>query len=521
MAGVAGKEWQFGPFRLDTARRRLERAGELVELRGKAFDALVLLVQNRGRPVSRAELMDALWPETSVEEANLTQAISVVRRALGDQETPRRYVETISGVGYQFVASVEEANVPRQPGMAKDAGNRSRSLAAAAVFAAVMLAAAWGASLWGPTEARIDRPLEPVPLTSYPGNENHPDFSPEGTRVAFSWNAPDRPDYDIYVKTIGSENPVRLTGDGGAGDDRMPDWSPDGSRIAFLRDEQVYTISAKGGSETLIADVRGLFGNLLEWAPDGESLLLKANDPNGKGSYRRLWLEDRRIEEVFPPMERIGGGLAAYSPDGNWLAYVRFPSGEPELHVMPAGGGAAQVVASVPGWLRGLAWSPDGGDLIYSSGRPGFLLSLRRVPSKGGRDREISGLGLGTFEPAVSSSTNRLAYTQGRALDTLWRYSLTNKDESPQEWNGASTYEEIQPRVSPDGKRVAFVSSRSGSRDVWIADLDGSNLQRVTQSDSASTTCWPAWSPDGRYIAYRNDASYLRVLNLESGPNGE
>jgi TolB-like protein/DNA-binding winged helix-turn-helix (wHTH) protein/Tfp pilus assembly protein PilF len=100
---VATREtYEFGDFRLDPARRRLERKdGETVALNAKAFDALVLLVEHAGKPVPRKALIDALWPDTVVEENNLTQAISALRRALGDG-----YIATLAGRGYQFVAEV-------------------------------------------------------------------------------------------------------------------------------------------------------------------------------------------------------------------------------------------------------------------------------------------------------------------------------------------------------------------------------------------------------------------------------
>ena len=98
--------YEFGDFRLDPARRRLERKnGESVPLNAKAFDALLHLVEHAGEPVSRKLLTEALWPNRIVEENNLTQAISSVRRALGDG-----YVATLAGRGYQFVAEIRSAD---------------------------------------------------------------------------------------------------------------------------------------------------------------------------------------------------------------------------------------------------------------------------------------------------------------------------------------------------------------------------------------------------------------------------
>ena len=100
--------YDFGPFRIDPAKRLLLRESEPVSLKPKAFDTLLFLVQNRGRVVEKDEMLKALWPDTFVEEANLTQHISLVRKALGEKAGENRFILTIPGRGYQFVADVRE-----------------------------------------------------------------------------------------------------------------------------------------------------------------------------------------------------------------------------------------------------------------------------------------------------------------------------------------------------------------------------------------------------------------------------
>lgn len=102
--------YRLGPFRLDTVERRLQRDGNARPLPPKAFDLLVLLVQNHDRLVTKSELMDALWAETSVEEGNLSLNIHLVRKALGDQADDPQYIETVSKQGYRFIATVEKIN---------------------------------------------------------------------------------------------------------------------------------------------------------------------------------------------------------------------------------------------------------------------------------------------------------------------------------------------------------------------------------------------------------------------------
>jgi DNA-binding winged helix-turn-helix (wHTH) protein len=98
--------YKFGPFRLDPLKRRLSRDGELVRLTPKAFDLLLVLVEDAGRTVEKEELFEKVWPGIAVEENNLNQNITALRKSLGDSRKESQYIATIPGVGYRFVAEV-------------------------------------------------------------------------------------------------------------------------------------------------------------------------------------------------------------------------------------------------------------------------------------------------------------------------------------------------------------------------------------------------------------------------------
>jgi len=104
--------YRFGPFQLDVRERRLSRAGTVIPLRIKVFDTLCVLVENAGRLVTKQELLDAVWPDTVVEENNITHTMSVLRKALGENATGQQYVETVPRVGYRFAAPIERADEP-------------------------------------------------------------------------------------------------------------------------------------------------------------------------------------------------------------------------------------------------------------------------------------------------------------------------------------------------------------------------------------------------------------------------
>ena len=103
-----GANWEFDGFTLLQEMRLLLSAGTPVPLTSKAFDTLVLLVHNRDRVVTKDELLRAVWPDVIVEEGNLTQQIFLIRKALGDTAQQPRYIVTVPGHGYRFMASVKE-----------------------------------------------------------------------------------------------------------------------------------------------------------------------------------------------------------------------------------------------------------------------------------------------------------------------------------------------------------------------------------------------------------------------------
>jgi DNA-binding winged helix-turn-helix (wHTH) protein/pimeloyl-ACP methyl ester carboxylesterase len=124
--GVRGA-YRFGPFHLDVRERRLSRGSDVIPLRLKVFDTLTVLVENAGRLVTKQELLDTVWPETSVEENNLNHNVSVLRKALGDRATGQQYIETVPRVGYRFVAEVEAA-VPQTAAAAASAAKARQEI---------------------------------------------------------------------------------------------------------------------------------------------------------------------------------------------------------------------------------------------------------------------------------------------------------------------------------------------------------------------------------------------------------
>ena len=121
MSSPPKRNYEFGPFRADLEQRLLLRQGEVVPLTSKVFETLLVLIEHRDRVLEKEELMRLVWPDTVVEDNNLTVNISTLRKALGDNASERRYIVTVPGRGYRFAAEVREVPAVAEPLAAKDA----------------------------------------------------------------------------------------------------------------------------------------------------------------------------------------------------------------------------------------------------------------------------------------------------------------------------------------------------------------------------------------------------------------
>src|SRR5438093_1666783 len=108
MSQATSPIYEFGAFRLDAVKRLLWREGEMVPLTAKSFETLLALIESRGEILDKDALLNRVWPDTVVEEKNLTISISALRKALGESPQEHRYIVTVPGRGYRFVAEVRE-----------------------------------------------------------------------------------------------------------------------------------------------------------------------------------------------------------------------------------------------------------------------------------------------------------------------------------------------------------------------------------------------------------------------------
>jgi dipeptidyl aminopeptidase/acylaminoacyl peptidase len=254
--------------------------------------------------VTKERLLQTVWADTFVGDEVLARAISELRRVLGDDPKAPRFIQTIPKGGYRLIAPVrfdgaisfEPPAVPIRPGVrpgnalqspqfAARVGRRKYTLGVAAMLIAAGVGGlSWWTDSWRPRTApattNVAR-MRVVPLTTLPGQEYSPTFSPDGSQVAFQWDG-EKGKYDVYVTLVGSSESRQLTTD--PDDDIAPSWSPDGLHIAFLRRDtresgggRIYLTSPLGGPELKVSGFLAI--GPVAWTPDGRYLAVTHSQP--------------------------------------------------------------------------------------------------------------------------------------------------------------------------------------------------------------------------------------------------
>ena len=410
------------------------------------------------------------------------------------------------------------------------AGNRKANswLWPGALFALITLVGGIGWLYFSPVRLSFSgRPSRMVPFTSSAGFKTTPTFSPDGKELAFAWQSEKDEGTRIYVKLVGAGAPLRLTV--GPGDDDSPTWSPDGRYVAFVRRSgdvsSYFIVPSLGGAERKIADRYAdqnpmPWEKRVDWSPDGKGLLVTDRSA-GKDPHVSILLisveNGQRHVLLTPPGPYLASAVA--SPDGKYVAFVQGAGFlAQELYVMRIGTSDASPLTSDKALIQGLAWTPDSKSIVFSSSRAG-LQSLWRIPIAGGVPTTVVAAGDDASSPTIPREGAQLAFVLSRLNMAIWRApGPTAKSGRPEKLITSSSME-FDASFSPDGKRIAFGSSRSGTPELWVCNSDGSNPVQLT-SLAAPSTGTPRWSPDGEQIAFdsvRQGNSDIFLINAEGG----
>ena len=508
---LENKRFAFGPFRLDSTDRRLLRDQKAMPLPPKAFDTLVYLVENSGRLVSREELIQNVWPDSVVEDANLTVNISLLRKALGNRSDGHPYIETAPRKGYRFEADVTrlEAETITEPPLR----SRRKSVWSLTLLALVFLIvlAAW----------RFQRQPEPLPqfrqqrLTSFAPelavtaaaistgakfiaysnsaglfiqviatSEIHslqlpePGFQiasiswfPDSAKLLVDGSAPGQVAPGLWVvPVIGTAKPVQI------GPYPPGFVSPDGSQIALVSNEgtapQILLMQSDGSQERLLVTGKEeeAFGNP-SWSPDGERLFFtryrwNAQLRKNSGSIDCYDLANGKVRSLLTGLDFAGDVVSLR--DGR-LLYSKLMGANPSAY----GGELMQVrldrkAQKVVGAPRTIAtWDvPITGLSVSNNGKE---LVLRDFTVQ--HSTYIGDLGNGA---RTLQNVRRLTFGLGR-------------EDFPRAW-------------TPDSRALFIDSNRTGNWEIFKQASAGDTDTPFVQGEGDQFN--PRLSPDHAWLLY-------------------
>jgi len=555
------RSYIFGEFHLEVDERRLLRNGEPIAVPPKVFDTLVLLVENSGHLVTKDEFMRRLWPDTFVGEDTLAQNISLLRRVLGGETEAQDYVATVPKRGYRFVATIAEMKQGNGAGIVKvdippDNSDQTKTSGGGQVSVVALKhrvpatlesgfpkgigsakfrlgwAAAIGVSLivglvaGGITFRMLSRTRAmhfSVPLSVAVRDVA---LSHNGQILAFIAPRSKQGGITLWVHEIGTSDARPLENTEGAS---YPYWSPDDKFIAFFADGKLKKIAAVGGPVQVLCDAP--IGRGGTWNRDG--VMVFARD-SGVALYR-VSAAGGAVTLVNGFEQKVATTLSSrwpvFLPDGRHFLYTSVDFGadlrseasaiylatldsKEHLRLVTSNSNAAYLAPGYLLFLRNgslMAQRFDADRLLLRGEAFAVANQVEYLSSVARALFSVSENGTLVFQSGSGATFSQLAWfdREGKQVSTLGtpaRYA--------------------NPRVSPDGKRVAMDidDPQSSNTDIWLIDTTHQVPYRFTFDPSQDET--PLWSHDGSRILWLSDRGgkngfYLKASNgseIEESP---
>jgi Tol biopolymer transport system component/DNA-binding winged helix-turn-helix (wHTH) protein len=371
-----------------------------------------------------------------------------------------------------------------------------------------------------------------VPFVTLPGLKMDMSFSPDGRMLAFGNEGDKVESMNLYLKSIDDDRLTRLTAH--PGNDHNVAWSPDNREIAFLRwtgqpgrKNLIMIISVTGGREREIGEAWGG----LDWSPDGRLLAISDNsEPQSRSNAIYLVNIDgsgRRRVSRPDPNENVIDGLPKFSPDGKSIAFIRWIAGGSYIFLSNIETGELRKITTDNFSISWIEWANDGKEIIFSANQS-TTDRLWRISITGGRPIMIPGFTDEVNHFTISRRDQSLAfssYFKNTSINVMPIDPSTGRQpEGTAEKSSAaatadpgnsppppvkktwpckidSTRADDSSEFSPDGSKIAFMSSRNGFSEIWIANSDCSSPVQLTAFKQYSVGS-PKWSPDGKWLAF-------------------
>ncbi len=558
---------RFGIYEADRRTGELRKGGVRIRLADQPFRALIALLERPGELVTRDELRQLLWADTSAGnfDQGLNRAVNKVRAALCDSAANPRLIETLPGHGYRFIGVVErEAEAASEPGIQPPV-QRRRWLSILYVSTAAVIVAAAGLLLQGLAPSPIpdlhwrklttDNLVKLPPalsdgsrlyfLASYAGESflaQVPIRGGQSTRVPVTLPGPvcnlqdlsrDGQDLLLLAGTAIARTPMlplwtlQIT-DGTA--KRIPEvlatsaaYSPADGRIAYATETELWLIETDGSRHKLLGLKDSVLGSV-SWDPTGT--IIRFSRRNAASSQRAAWqirADGSGLEEVLPQWRAISHTPVGWTQDRQFEVFAAAGS----FWFRRSGGWRRWHPDEIP--TRTMDEDLDFSDRVRLRGRSSFVTigvdrlgELQRLDL---RRREWLPLldGVSAESADFSRDGRRVAYVT-YPQHTLW---VRDTDGKRPIQLTSPPMEVWFPRWSPDGKRIAFSGGPAGKRNrIYLVDAEGGTSRLAIPQDAGSQDD-PTWSPDGRRLLYgvtvagTPDNVHLRIANLQTGQIAE
>ena len=488
--------YHFGPYSLDPARRVLLRGGVTVPLTGKAFDVLLALVERRGRTVEKEELLDLVWADAAVQEANLSQQIFTIRRILGDDV---RCIATIPRRGYRFVADVRESGTPAAPPAV--ASGVSPQPGAPPMRLALHLPAGAAPSLSASSVLTVD---------------------PAGRFVVFVTGADGSS--RLMVRMLDTLEPQPLPGTEGA---LNPFLSPDGEWVGYCAHGRLQKVRVRGGVASTICEVDGEMRGAtwtsrgeIVFAPGPVSGLFRVSASGGA--------PDALTTVAFDEGERTHRWPHAL-PDGAHVIFTVGHAGaasfdEATLAIVPLSGGAPRSILRHGADARYARQAPSG-YLLYA--REGVVMAapfeLDALAVRGAARPLVPGVATAATGAAHfdCSETGLLVHAPGDAQTLRRRLVRVGRDGRVQPEPPSVAGDGLEePRLAPGGRRVA-VGLRGRTTDLWLHDFARGTLARLTFDGDNFAAAWGPSADTLTFSSNRGGACDLYTVKTGELPREE
>jgi Tol biopolymer transport system component/DNA-binding winged helix-turn-helix (wHTH) protein len=528
---------RFGVFEADFAAGEVRKAGIKIKLHDQPLQILAMLLARPGEVITREEIKSNLWPgDTFVDfDHGLNNAVNRLRDALGDSADSPRWIETLPKRGYRFIgpsASPDSANVaavseaqhpngdskgPTTPvaiGSLKEAVRRKsgRWLFAAAsmacAVAAILIAIGLRETSGPPSSRSFVLPADGTTLNLVGDDGGSVTLSPDGTKLAFvAVNS--KAMAQIWIRPLGKLAAEPVPGTQGA---TFPFWSPDGRYLGFFADGKLKKISLEDGSIVSLADApfgRGGSWNrhgLIVYAPGSHTGIYKVADSGGQP------VAVTRVDTSIHTTHR----WPKFLPDGRHFIYLAANHFADTSH-------NGIYRDSLTGDANTLVIHSDA-DATYASGYLFFMNRNALMAQAFDPDRgELRGEPRPTverveFDPSIwkavfdASENGVMAYELGNTV-TGTQLSWFNRKGEKVADVGEPRFQ-FEPRLSPDGRRLAVGIGDGGYSHIYIYDLVQGKPLQVTfgKYDNGSAT----WFPDGAHLLIGAKRQYYGIYKIDS-----